>query len=344
MMMPVSPTQDPSLRAYLDGLVEEAANSSGQRARQRILSWCFLALFRWYEERAIRKRNWSPDASFDWTEGVLDHNEDFSRLVVGFFAVEQYAPDYTAELCRLVRDNYGQSQFQLRWGMEESRHAGLWRNVISSREIMAPGELDEYAVDLRKRSWTPPHDTPLSMLIYTVFQERATQITYNNFLRYLNPPERSAESGNQPDPKLLGPVRAIIADEVAHFHFFLEGARIYLALYPDETLETIRDVVETFEMPGVELVPEYDLYAETIYRNRIFSRLQHGRSVVRFVLESLRVPKSKKRDTAVSASVTETPLDRHAPLGFLSPPDPEILRSLVERFSLREAAALLPAS
>ena len=100
------------------------------------------------------------------------------NIIEGFYAVEQFAPDYTAELTRLARRKYGQAQFQIRWGAEEEKHSNLWRNILLFSRARTPGQLERYTEDLRANAWVAPFDTPLEMLFYTVFQERATQLIY----------------------------------------------------------------------------------------------------------------------------------------------------------------------
>src|SRR5271168_4096584 len=87
--------------------------------RQRLVAQASYSLYRWYFSRSQKIRNWNPDESFDWRSIRRDHSAELITVVEGFYAVEQYVPDYTAELTRMARSSYGQSQFQIRWGSEE---------------------------------------------------------------------------------------------------------------------------------------------------------------------------------------------------------------------------------
>jgi len=65
----------------------------------------FVGLFRWYVDRSQTTRNWNPDRSFDWKNMRQDHSPEVMQILEGFFAVEQYIPDYSicgAMLCSLV--------------------------------------------------------------------------------------------------------------------------------------------------------------------------------------------------------------------------------------------------
>ena len=149
-----------------------------REARQRIVGRCCHSLYRWYIARSQENRNWNPDLSFSWKKIRQDHSESLLTVVEGFYAVEQYIPDYTSELTRLVRKGYGHSQFQIRWGAEEEKHSDLWRNVLLFSRGRTADQLENYTRNLREVAWNAPFDTLLEMLFYTVFQDRATQLIY----------------------------------------------------------------------------------------------------------------------------------------------------------------------
>src|SRR6266481_470028 len=105
-------------------------DSLSVRERHRIVDRGIAALYRWYVSRSQSRRNWNPDTDFRWQQISRNHSQEIMQIVQGFFAVEQYVPDYTAELVSLVRRDYGRSQYYLRWGSEEAKHADIWRNVL----------------------------------------------------------------------------------------------------------------------------------------------------------------------------------------------------------------------
>ena len=73
------------------------------------------------------------------------------NTVEGFFAVEQYTPDYVLPLLNLIRRSYGRSQWHIRWGAEEERHADLWRNTVLALRRRSEPWLDDYTAGLRSR-------------------------------------------------------------------------------------------------------------------------------------------------------------------------------------------------
>src|SRR5262249_48557662 len=151
--------------------------------------------------------------SFNWQALGKNHSPHLLAVVEGFYAVEQYAPDYTAKLTQLVRHSYGRAHFQMRWGAEEEKHADLWRNVLLFSGGRSPQQLEEYTDDLRARSWRPPWDTPLHMLLYTVFQERATERIYLNLAKIVRADNKDSRFTLNRDPVLAEAAETIALDE-----------------------------------------------------------------------------------------------------------------------------------
>jgi acyl-[acyl-carrier-protein] desaturase len=89
-----------------------------------------LGLYRWYVDRSQKTRNWNPDMDFDWRSFRTDHSRKMNLVLEGFFAVEQYVPDYVTTLLRVIRRSHGRSHFHIRWGSEEEKHADLWENTL----------------------------------------------------------------------------------------------------------------------------------------------------------------------------------------------------------------------
>jgi len=149
--------------------------------KDRLIERSFLGLYRWYINRSQSQRNWNPDSDIPWKEIRQDHNEEINKILEGFFAVEQYVPDYVENIVNLVRGSHGRSHFQIRWGSEEAKHADLWHNACLFSRFRSPDWLRNYMGELRSNQWTLPWEgDPIRMIFYTVFQERATQINYLN--------------------------------------------------------------------------------------------------------------------------------------------------------------------
>jgi acyl-[acyl-carrier-protein] desaturase len=258
-------------------------------------------------------------------------------VIEGFYAVEQYVPDYTAALTRLARRSYGQSQFQLRWGSEEARHAELWRNVLLFSRARTPEQMEQYTQDLRANAWLAPFDSPLHMLFYTVFQERATQVVYLNTARVARGEHPGPNFPNDRDPALARAIATIAIDEAAHYDFFLELARIHIYYFPEEALGALVDVFRNFLMPATTIVPNYDAFVKVLYDSRLFGPRVYTRDVAKPALDALGV-RSVKAIEAGILRCRETP-DQDGGVARRAPPEgcqlqivESAVRRLFERF------------
>ncbi len=265
----------------------QAAGLLSNREKDRLIERGFLGLYRWYTARSQATRNWNADLSFDWRAMRQDIGADVTSIVQGFFAVEQYAPDYTAELLNVVRRSHGRSHFQLRWGSEEEKHADAWENALLFQRQRTPEWIAEYKERLREQQWTLPFPDAITNLVYTVFQERATQLNYLNLMKIALGRSDKEHLKDQADPVLAKVAQTIAVDEAAHYNFFLEGVRLYLYYYPQRTLEAIRHVVNTFAMPASKLVPDWDHFFETVYRAGVYGPRDFSRDVMQVVFRNL---------------------------------------------------------
>ena len=267
--------------------------------KDRVIARTFSGLYRWYLARSQSQRNWNPDLSFEWRSLRHDHSPELLAILQGFYAVEQYAPDYTAELTRLVRRNYGRAQFQMRWGAEEEKHADLWQNTLLFSRGRSRVWLEQYTQDLRANAWQLPWDDPMRMLLYTVFQERATQINYLNTARIARGESEKPWLANDRDPVLERVATTIATDEAAHYNFFLEGARLYLYYYPQETLEALVDVFRHFAMPAMSIIPEYDAFLRALFEAEVFDGRIYLRDVVKNALAKLGIANIRQVEAGI---------------------------------------------
>jgi acyl-[acyl-carrier-protein] desaturase len=245
-------------------------------------------LYRWYTQQSQRHRNWHADTCVDWRGLRSDHPDPTHTIVEGFFAVEQYTPDYVVPLLGLLRKSYGRSQWHIRWGAEEERHADLWRNATVALGRRNESWIEEYSDSLRSKPWSLPWDSPLHMVFYQVIQERATYVSYRNF--------GLAVSGMLPllpspvDPVMIQICRLIAHDEAAHYHFFTEVARLLIYYQTEKALDAFADVLRLFTMPARNIVPGYEKFGQALHDTGIFGRTIYYHDVVQVVLEALSLP------------------------------------------------------
>jgi len=258
--------------------------------KDRLIERGVAGLYRWYLKRSQASRTWNPDFSFDWPNLRTDHSPLLNHIIEGFYAVEQFVPDYTARAIDLVRDSYGRSHFHIRWGAEEERHADLWRNAMLFLRQRSPDWIREYAQALYTRRWDLPWEDVPHLNCYVVIQERATQLNYLNTALIATGKSDNPELANDVDPVLAHAARTIAIDEAAHYHFFLEITRLYLYYYPADTLRALLDVVNHFSMPALDLIsvlPDVADFEEVTYRAGVYTPRQHIKDVLDVVFKQL---------------------------------------------------------
>lgn len=258
--------------------------------KDRLIERALVGLYRWYLARSQKTRNWNPNDSFNWRELRTDHSPLLNHIIEGFYAVEQFVPDYTMKTIDMMRRSYGRSHFQIRWGAEEEKHADLWLNAMLFLKHRTPDWVRDYAEALHHKDWLMPWDDPLHIACYVVIQERATQLNYLNTAIIAKGKSDHPEMINDADPVLLKVTQTIAIDEAAHYNFFLEVARLYLYYYPAQTLQALQDVIKHFTMPALDLItvmPDQANFEEATYRGAVYTPRQHTKDVLSIALKHM---------------------------------------------------------
>ena len=171
--------------------------------------------------------------------------------------------------------------------------------MLFSRQ-RSPQWIAEYKERLRSQQWHLPFPDAIHNLVYTVFQERATQLNYLNLMKLCL--GQSDKVKNAVDPVLAKVAQTIAVDEAAHYNFFLEGARLYLYYYPQRTLEAVKNVIAQFSMPASNLVPNWDEFSETVYRAGIYGPRDFNRDVMQVAFRNLGIESRKKLEEGIKAT------------------------------------------
>jgi acyl-[acyl-carrier-protein] desaturase len=295
----IDPVSLDRVRSEIEAEFPRSASPSlmSAEARARAIERGVLALYRWYTAHSQAHRNWHPDTCIDWRQIRRDHSTAVHTVVEGFFAVEQYTPDYVSPLIKILRRSYGRSQWHLRWGAEEERHADLWRNAVLALGQRNERWINDYTDILRTKEWCLPWESPLHMVFYQLIQERATQVSYLNL--GLGASGRLPRLPTPRDDKLADICHIIAADEAAHYHFFCEIARLVLYYDAERALDAFVEVLRLFTMPGRDIIPDYDHFGEVLQAAGLFGKKIHYRDVVQVVLDSLSLPAVRTLEAGV---------------------------------------------
>lgn len=279
---------DPQLHHELEEIRGNTAPGLlSKEEKDRLIERAFVGLYRWYVSRSQKTRNWNPNTDFDWRNFSTQHSAQLNQILEGFFAVEQFVPDYVLQLLQVLRRSFGRSHFHIRWGAEEEKHSDLWENSLLFSRFRTPQWIEDYKNLLREKQWELPWGNPLHMIFYTVIQERATQVNYLNTGLIAQGKTDDPDYAGDVDPVLARVAQTIAVDEAAHYNFFLEGARLYLYYYPAQALEALHDVIKFFTMPAGHLIPNYDQFAEIVAKAHIYGPREHIRDVLDIALKQL---------------------------------------------------------
>lgn len=242
-------------------------------------------LFREYFDKAEKKRRWSIKEDIPW-QAVNPHLEPaIADIIESFCVVELYLPDYLSKLIPQVRANRGRAWMLANWGYEECKHSMAFGDWLERSGHRSSEELADMEAMTFAHEWQLPYGNARAMVIYTMFQERATWLTYQNL--------RKSLSGQ--DPALSRVLQLIAIDECAHYDFFKRLVQIYLDDDREATLEQMRQVVNTFKMPALHMLADCSQRMSKIKEMRLFDEDIFVFDVYEPILTDIEVSKKELR-------------------------------------------------
>lgn len=258
----------------------------------------FRGLYRDFFDHAELKRRWSVVDGIPWDQvKTRAVDEDLVEILEAFYSVEMYLPDYSSKLIALNRQNHGMAWFLTNWCYEESKHSMAIEEWLIRSGRRTPPQMELLNARLLSVEWTLPFDTGRRMLIYSMLQELATQ------LNYINLSKLTAPAGDQALQRLL---LLIASDEGSHHRMFVDCVREYLALDREGTLEDLAFVLQHFEMPAHELIPDWKRKGALIEQHRIYGGRQF---VTRVLLPALKKIGVDRRELSLSRPGSSRPLE-----------------------------------
>ncbi len=247
----------------------------------------FYDLYLEYFHKAEAHRRWNLLNDIPWDQISRQPDPLVTKVMEAYMAVELYLPDYTSKILHLIRKSRGRAWFQANWGYEESKHSLALEMWLVRSGARTDEDIRNFEEEILSREWMLPYETPLAMIVYTVFQEYATKLNYQGL-------RKVAEESKDP---ALDKVLALLArDEVGHFEFFKNGVLIHMDQDRDKVLETVNHVIKTFRMPAQDIIPDWDVRDQLIRDMNIFDDRIYVRDVVRPVLKALGINRDELRD------------------------------------------------
>jgi acyl-[acyl-carrier-protein] desaturase len=174
---------------------------------------------------------WSPDQS-----SVGDVAR--TALVVNLLT-EDNLPSYHREIYQSFGPDGAWGTWIGRWTAEEGRHAMAIRDYLLVTRAVDPVALERERMTHMTHGFRSTYDLDmLHTVAYVSFQELATRVSHRNTGRFTQ----------EPDGERL--LARIAVDENLHMVFYRNLLAAALELAPDQTVQAVWDVVETFQMPG----------------------------------------------------------------------------------------------
>ncbi len=209
-------------------------------------------------ELAEKNRRWSLFEDVPWDR--LDpstHDADAALNAETFVGVESYLPDYVSGGINAVREMFGQAWFSANWAYEESKHALSLREYLVRSGQRTEAEMFAYEQAILSKRWTLPFETARQMTFYGAVQELAT------FMMYKHQRMLARERGDVVLEALYG---FIGRDEAAHADFYRKVTLLELEEDRAGSIVDMARVFRGFQMPGVDLVPDYGPRTEVMRR------------------------------------------------------------------------------
>jgi acyl-[acyl-carrier-protein] desaturase len=246
---------------------------SGHRD-SKIIEDTIMKVYLKFFEVAEGRRRWNLFTDIPWEKANPEATDLIGEFVEQFCGVELYLPDYTSKLTQMLRRSRGRGWFLANWGYEESKHSLTLETWLVRSGKRTEESVQDFSDVVLESQWDPPFSEPRQMMIYGMIQELATHVNYKR-LRDM--------ARDEQDEALATALRYIAADEMAHFGFYREVVKTYLALDEDNTKADLAYVFKHFAMPAQHIVPQ----AEERARKMVEVGLYGPREYVKLVKEPI---------------------------------------------------------
>jgi acyl-[acyl-carrier-protein] desaturase len=240
----------------------------------------FYRLYRQFFDLAEKKRRWSLRDDIPWDQVNRSMDPAIADVVESFCAVEMYLPDYVENAMAMFRTSRARAWFYANWGYEESKHSLALGDWLLRSGLRTDEEMNDLESRVFQEQWTVPHDSAVGMLIYAMAQELATALNYRNLRRPVD------EQGDAALSKVLALLRV---DELAHHSFFLKAVRLYLQHDRQGTLEQMRRVLHSFQMPALHMLADSSQRVADIKSLQVYSEEIYMREVYLPIMDTLGV-------------------------------------------------------
>ncbi|WP_250280759.1 MULTISPECIES: acyl-ACP desaturase [unclassified Frankia] len=252
-------------------------------------------------------RRFDVESDFDWNSADCGRLTEGQRSAVRFITlIEDHLPGYFALYNRFFpldgdvgpadfvrnRELY---HFTVRWAQEEDTHArALFRYQVASG-LAEPERLRLELAEEGRRRFTLPFDSPVSLFTYTLVQEKATQLYYQQLRAVID------------EPVLAEILNRLSRDEARHFSFMADMVERYLIRYGDTVVEPIRDVIANFRMPLADTIKGYWRWALRIADTARYDHTDSYEHLIRVIRRAVDAPSDRVEALTQFISACRTP-------------------------------------
>ena len=170
---------------------------------------------------------------------VEDHIPGYSRAYHDLFAL---TPDLPAAELSFRRQML---HFVFKWTSDEDRHAHTLENYLSATKRVDAAELGAEMRAAVVQPYRAPFPDGMQMAVYTVIQEKATQVFY----------AKLRDACQEPVGKAV--LDSLSQDEARHCGFFSDLLRVYMAAPGGVDMKLIKEAVVEFKMPLYGVLDNY---------------------------------------------------------------------------------------
>lgn len=189
---------------------------------------------------------WSAGQDYDgplnglpWQESQSAMSPTARTALVVNLLTEDNLPSYHREIYQAFGPDGAWGTWVGRWTAEEGRHGIAIRDFLLTTRSVDPTALERERMTHMTAGHVSANDLDmLHTVAYVSFQELATRISHRNTGRFTT------------DPVCEQLLARISVDENLHMVFYRNLLAEALQVAPDQTVQAVWDVVESFEMPG----------------------------------------------------------------------------------------------
>ncbi|MDI9915002.1 acyl-ACP desaturase [Rhodococcus sp. IEGM 1379] len=216
-------------------------------------------------------RNFAAMGGEDWSLEQSQLGEVARAAMITNLLTEDNLPSYHREIAENFSQDGAWGTWVGRWTAEENRHGIVMRDYLVVTRAVDPVELERLRMEHMVTGYNPavPDDGAgvLHSVAYVTFQELATRVSHRNTGKACNEPVAD---------KML---QRIAADENLHMIFYRNICAAALDLAPDQTLKSVSNIVQNFQMPGSGM-PNFRRNGVLMAKHGIYDLRQHIDEVI----------------------------------------------------------------